>query len=75
MDLDNLEQLEFQIERLLELHERVKEEKAQAEIRLREKESEFAVLKGQVLRYEQERRELRARLDKIMGQFERLDLS
>lgn len=75
MDLENLEQLEFQIERLLELHEKVKEEKAQAESRLREKESEFAMLKGQVLRYEQERRELRARLDKIIGQFELLDLS
>jgi len=75
MDLENLEHLEFQLERLLELHEKVKEEKAQAEIRLREKESEFATLKGQLHRYEQERRELRARLDKIIGQFERLDLS
>jgi septal ring factor EnvC (AmiA/AmiB activator) len=75
MDLENLEQLEFQIERLLALHEKVKEEKAEAETRLREKENEFATLKGQILRYEQERRELRARLDKILGQFERLDLS
>lgn len=75
MDLGNLEQLEFQIERLLELHEKVKEEKARVETRLREKENEFATLKGQILRYEQERKELRARLDKIMGQFERLDLS
>jgi septal ring factor EnvC (AmiA/AmiB activator) len=75
MDLENLEQLEFQIERLLALHEKVKEEKAQAETRLRQKENEFATLKGQILRYEHERRELRARLDKIIGQFERLDLS
>lgn len=75
MDLENLEKLESRVERLLELHEKMKEAKAQAEIRLQEKESEFQSLKGQILRYERERRELRERLDKIMGQFERLDLS
>ena len=75
MDLENLEKLEFRVERLLELHEEMKEAKAQAEVRLQERESEFVILKGQLLQYERERRELRERLDKIMGQFERLDLS
>jgi len=75
MDLENLKELEFRVERLLELHEKMKQEKAQAEVRLQKKESEFETLKGQILRYERERRELRERLDKIMGQFERLDLS
>ena len=75
MDLENLEKLELSVERLLELHEKMQEEKAQAEIRLQERESEFEILKGQILRYERERRELRARLDKIMGHFERLDVS
>ena len=75
MDLENLEKLEVRVERLLELHEKIKEEKAEAETRLKQKESEFETLKNQILRYERERRELRERLDKIMGQFERLDLS
>ena len=75
MDLENLEKLELSVERLLELHEKMQEEKAQAEIRLQERESEFEILKGQIVRYERERRELRARLDKIMGQFERLDVA
>ena len=75
MDLENLEKLESRVERLLELHEKMREAKVQAEIRLQEKENEFETLKGQILQYERERRELRERLDKIMGQFERLDLS
>jgi chromosome segregation ATPase len=71
----NIEKLEATIERLLENHERVKTEKAAIEKRLREKESEWHHLKGQIRQYERERLELREKLDKIIGQFANLQLA
>ena len=74
MALDNLEQLEARINQLLERHERVKKEKELAEKRLQQKESESHHLKGQLRQYERERGEIREKLEKILGHFERLDL-
>ena len=74
MALDNLEQLEARIDQLLERHQRIKNEKELAEKRLQQKESESHQLKGQIRQYERERGELRERLEKILGHFERLDL-
>ena len=74
MALDNIEQLEAKVLRLIERHERVKKEKESVEKRLQQKESEWHHLKGQIRQYERERVELREKLDKILGQFASLDL-
>ena len=74
MSLENLEQLEARIDRLIEKHERVKKEKELAEQRLEQKESESHQLRGQLRQYERERVEIRERLEKILGHFQRLDL-
>ena len=72
---DHLEQLEAKINQLLERHERIKKEKELAEKRLQQKESESHQLKGQLRQYERERGEIREKLEKILGHFERLDIS
>jgi predicted nucleic acid-binding Zn-ribbon protein len=74
MALDNLEQLEAKINRLIEKHERVKKEKESIEKKLQQKETEWHHLKGQIRQYERERVELRERLDKIISHFASLDL-
>lgn len=74
MALDNIEQLEAKVSRLVERHERIKKEKESVEKKLQQKESEWHHLKGQIRQYERERVELRDRLDKILGQFAGLDL-
>jgi chromosome segregation ATPase len=71
----NIEKLEATVERLLENHERIKTEKEAIERKLREKESEWHHLKGQIRQYERERVELREKLDKILGQFASLQLA
>jgi predicted nucleic acid-binding Zn-ribbon protein len=71
----NIEKLEATIERLLENHERMKTEKEAIEKKLRDKESEWHHLKGQIRQYERERVELREKLDKILGQFASLQLA
>ena len=75
MDLDKLEQLEFRIERLVELQQRLKTAKSRAETRLHERDAEFKSLNDRLQRYEQERAALRERLNRIIGEFEDLDLS
>jgi predicted nuclease with TOPRIM domain len=75
MTLDNIEQLEATIDRLLASHERIKTEKEAVEKRLQQKESEWHHLKGQLRHYERERVELREKLDRILGQVASLDLS
>jgi predicted nuclease with TOPRIM domain len=74
MALDNIEQLESKINRLIEKHERVKKEKESVEKKLQQKESEWHHLQGQIRRYERERTELREKLDKIIGHFTSLSL-
>jgi len=74
MALDNIEQLETKVMRLIEKHERVKKEKESVEKRLQQKESEWHNLKGQIRQYERERVELKEKLDKILGQFASLEL-
>jgi predicted nuclease with TOPRIM domain len=74
MALDNIEQLEARIDRLLEKHEKVRKEKESIEKKLQQKESEWHHLKGQLRQYERERIELREKLDRILGQFDHLDL-
>jgi predicted nucleic acid-binding Zn-ribbon protein len=75
MALDNIEQLEATINRLLEKHERMKKDKEAMERKLQQKESEWHNLKGQIRQYERERIEFRDKLDKIIGQFASMDLA
>jgi predicted nucleic acid-binding Zn-ribbon protein len=72
---NNIDKLEATIDRLLENHQRMKNEKEAVEKRLREKESEWHHLKGQIRQYERERLEFREKLDKILGQFANLPLA
>ena len=74
MVLDNIEQLEAKIDRLIDRHERVKKEKETIERRFQQKESEWHHLRGQMRQFERERSELRDKLDRIIGQFAALDL-
>ena len=75
MSFDNIDKLEAKIHRLIEQHDRVKKEKESVEKRLQQKESEWHHLKGQIRQYERERIELREKLDKILGQFDSLELA
>jgi chromosome segregation ATPase len=75
MALDNIEQLEATINRLLEKHERMKKDREAMERKLQQKESEWHHLKGQIRQYERERIEFREKLDKIIGQFASMDLA
>lgn len=75
MALDNIEQLEATIDRLLASHERIKTEKEAVEKKLQQKESEWHHLRGQLRQYERERVELREKLDRILGQVASLDLT
>ena len=74
MSLDNIEQLEAKVNRLIDKHQRMKKEKETVEKKLQQKESEWHNLQGQIRRYERERVELREKLDKIIGQFANLEL-
>jgi septal ring factor EnvC (AmiA/AmiB activator) len=75
MTVNNIEQLEETIDRLLASHERIKTEKDAVEKKLQQKESEWHHLKGQLRQYERERIELREKLDRILGQVASLDLT
>ena len=75
MALDNIEQLEATINRLLEKHERMKKDKEAMDRKLQQKESEWHHLKGQIRQYERERIEFKEKLDKIIGQFASMDLA
>jgi predicted nuclease with TOPRIM domain len=75
MQLDNVEQIEATINRLIERHERMKRDKEAVEKKLQQKESEWHHLKGQIRQYERERIELREKLDKIIGQVAGLNLT
>jgi predicted nucleic acid-binding Zn-ribbon protein len=75
MPLDNVEQIEATINRLIERHERMKRDKEAVEKKLQQKETEWHHLKGQIRQYERERIELREKLDKIIGQVAGLNLT
>ena len=74
MTVNSIDQLEARIHDLIEQHERVKKEKESVEKKLQQKENEWHHLRGQIRQYERERIELREKLDKILGQFDSLEL-
>ena len=75
MDLDKLEQLEQCVERLVDQCQRMQQARDRAETRLHERDTEFKGLNEQIRRYERERAVLKEGLTKIIGRFDRLDLS
>lgn len=75
MELDSLKQLEGKIGKILDRHEEVRREKDALAQRLKQQEEKFAQLAGQVKQYEDERRELKARLEKILNRLNGLDIS
>lgn len=74
MASDQLEELEGQIFRLIEKHEKIKREKQSAEKQLQQRGGEWHQLAGRIRQYERERSEVRERIAKILGRFERLNI-
>lgn len=74
MDIESLKQLESKIGRILDRHEEVRREKDALAQQLREREAMFSQLTGQVKQYEQERRELRTRLEKILERLNGIEI-
>ncbi|MBI4517086.1 MAG: cell division protein ZapB [Deltaproteobacteria bacterium] len=74
MDLEKLKLLETKIDRFVAEHEKVRQERDALGQRLREREGLFEQLAGQVKQYEQERTELKARLERILSRLDGLDL-
>lgn len=60
---------------MVEQHQRMKQAKAQADVCLQERDTEFKALNEQLRRYERERAVLKGRLTEIIGRFGHLDLS
>jgi chromosome segregation ATPase len=68
MSVDSLKLLEAQIGEFVDQHERVL-------LRLQDKEQELAEAAVRLRQYEQERSEIKARLERILGRLGSLDLT
>jgi len=75
MDLENLTELEAKINQFLDQHERARAEHESLLQRLRDKDKQLAEIAAQLKQYEQERTEIRERLERILSRLEGLDLS
>ena len=74
MDLESLKVLETRINQFLDQHEQVREQHTTLLQRLKDREKELAEVTGQLKQYEQERSEIRTRLERILSRLENLDL-
>ena len=74
MDLENLKVLEGKIGQLLDQHERLRGEHDALLVRLQEREKQVAEVTGQLQHYEQERSEIRTRLERILLRLQALGL-
>jgi hypothetical protein len=74
MALENLKLLEEKINGFLARHEQVRSEKEALVVRLSERERAYSILLERLQRYEQERNEMRDRLEKVLNRFEGLDI-
>ena len=75
MSLESLKVLEAKISELADRHQRVKDERAALEERVREQEQQLAAAVAQLEQYAQERAELKARLERILSRLEGLSLA
>jgi septal ring factor EnvC (AmiA/AmiB activator) len=74
MSLESLKLLESKIGEFVDQHERVRQEQESLAQRLKEREKQLAEATAQLKQYEQERAEIRARLERILSRLEGLDL-
>ncbi len=74
MELENLRLLEEKVDGFLARHEQVCSEKEYLRVRLNEQERAYTVLLERLRQYEQERNEMRDRLEKILNCFEGLGI-
>jgi septal ring factor EnvC (AmiA/AmiB activator) len=75
MDLESLKVLEGKIDQFVGQHEQVRGQHAALVRRLQDQEKQVAELQALVKQYEQERSEIRARLERILSRLEGLNLS
>ncbi len=75
MELESLKILESKIDQFVGQHEQVRGQQAALLRRLAEQEQRLTELAAQVKQYEQERAEIRARLERILSRLAGLDLS
>jgi len=75
MELEKLKVLESKIEQFLDQHERVRGEHGALLQRLRDQEQQLAEVTSQLKQYEQERSEVRARLERILSRLNGIDLA
>jgi len=75
IDLESLKLLEAKVEQFVAQHERVREEQGALAQRLADKERELADAAVTLKRYEQERAEIKARLQRILSRLDGLDLT
>lgn len=74
-ELESLKLLEAKIGSILDRHEEVRREKEALARQLKDREAQFVQLSGQVKQYEQERRDLKTRLEKILNRLNGLDIA
>ena len=75
MSLESLKLLESKIGEFVDQHERVRQEHESLVQRLNQQEKQLAEAAVQLKQYEQERSEIRARLERILSRLEGLDLT
>lgn len=74
MALENLKLLEEKVNGFLARHEQVRGERERLATQLDEQERAYSVLLERVRQYEEERNEMRDRLEKILNSFDGLDM-
>jgi septal ring factor EnvC (AmiA/AmiB activator) len=74
MNLESLKVLEAKIDQFLDQHEQVRGQHDTLLERLKERERQLAEASEQLKQYEQERSEIRARLERILTRLGNLDL-
>lgn len=72
MSLESLKLLEVKIGEFVDQHRRVKDEQAALVQRVQEQERQLADMVAQLRQYEQERAELKSRLERILSRLEDL---
>jgi len=73
--LESLKLLEERVHQFVDQHERVRHDYDEVVHRLEQTEKQLVEMTAQVERYEQERSEVRARLERILSRLDGLDLT
>ena len=75
MSLESLKLLETKIGQFVDEHERVRQQHESLVQRLRETDKKLAEVQAQLKQHEQERAEIRARLERILSRLEGVELT